>query len=126
VILSLLMPAFFAAILVVSSYMLMRRRGKTGRFLLSTAELKEKVARDLVPKPMWKRIVFSAAYFLFASEATYDAMTSQHHRGLHWGFAVLIWLCAIIIAASELQLSRRKQSALAHPDEQEAPPIIEG
>jgi len=115
VILSLLMPAFFAGIFAVSSYMLLQRRGKTGRFLLSTAELNEKVVRDQEPKPMWKRIAGSVIYFLLACNMTFDALSSQNHRGVYWGLAVLMWLCAIIIAALEFVLSRRKQSAPAHP-----------
>jgi hypothetical protein len=126
VILSLLIPAFFAVIFAVSSYMLLRRRGKTGQFLLSRAELKERVARDLQPKPKWKRIAGSAIYFLLACDITFSAMSSQHHRGLYWGVAVFIWLCAMLIAAAEFGLFRRKQSVPAHPAEQKAPPAIQG
>jgi hypothetical protein len=114
-VLCLLLPAFFGVILAVSSYVLLQRKGETGQFLLSTAELNEKVARDLQPNPKWKRILSSAFYFLFAGDLTFDAMSSQYHRGLHWGLAVLLLLCAILIVASEFVLSRRKQSASAHP-----------
>lgn len=77
VILVLSLPAFFACMFAVACFVLLRRKRKTGRFLLSRGELKQKIARDLEPKPMWKRILVSGIYLLLACDMTFDAMSTS-------------------------------------------------
>jgi len=107
-----------AFIIASSCFALLRRKGKTGSFLLSTAELNVQVARFLEPGPPWKRIVPSALYFLLAGGLTYGVLTGQ----VKWFVAAVVWLGAILNAVGEFRRSRRRQSASALPEGQQTPP----
>jgi hypothetical protein len=115
-------PAMFLCISIVAFVFLLRRKRKTGSYFLSREKLNESVARSLKPKPLWKVITIAALYCILAIDMTYSAMIRQHHRGFGWFLAALLWVCTIIIAASEFRLFMRKGTMPTPPAWPQTPP----
>ncbi|MGP8175752.1 MAG: hypothetical protein ACLP7O_14560 [Terracidiphilus sp.] len=125
VLMILSMPAVFLCTFIVTFLILLRRRLKTGSFLLPRERLNERVARSLKPQPLRKRITIAALYWFFAIGETYVAVINQHHPQFNWGLAAFIWLVAVFFTVDVFRPFARKRVLPATPKEPQTPPVDE-
>jgi hypothetical protein len=103
-------PALFLCVFVVTVVILLRRKLRTGSFLLSREKLDVNVARSLKPQSLRKRIILAAIYWFIAIDETYVAATTQHHSQFKWGFAAFLWLVTAFFTVDVFRPFGRKSA----------------
>jgi hypothetical protein len=86
---------------------MIRRKQKTGSYLLSGEELHTYRLRWKNPL-LWKKVAITAFFFFIAFGTTYGQLKSPHYQASFWIIPVLMWLIAIIIAIDIFLINESK------------------